>query len=126
MVVLVLVIPLKFIMFILVLKLLNNKNAHNFGVLTKLGMKNKRHQALNIPDDSGVAIQYAGSTTGPGYNEKGSPLQVTWSVRPKVRKVLKVNIETVGEWCKGNIFKEDHAHGVRNLVENPSLLSTIK
>jgi hypothetical protein len=94
----------------------------DFKKLTEHGVKNGLHQALNIPDNSGTAVQYAGSTTGPKYNEKGSPFQVTWSVRPKV---LKVNIETVGEWCKGNVFKEDHAHGVRNLVINPDLLSNI-
>ena len=77
---------------------------------------------MNIPDNMGAPVQYAGSTTGPGYNENGSPFQVTWSVRPKV---AKVNIETVAEWCKGNVFNEDHAHGVRNLVTNPDLLSEI-
>ena len=103
--------------------LVKDEHAKDFGELTKLGVKNGLHQAFNIPDDTGIPIQYSGSTTGPSYNEKGSPFQVTWSVRPKV---LKVNIETVGEWCKGNIFNEDHAHGVRNLVVNPSLLSKIK
>jgi len=39
--------------------------------------------------------------------------------------VAKVNIESVGQWCKGNAFKEDHAHGVRNLVVNPRLLSAM-
>ncbi len=67
-------------------------------------------------------MQYAGSTTGPGYNEKGSPFQVTWRVRPNVEKV---SIGTVGKWLKRNEFKEDHAHGVRNLVTHPSLLSNI-
>ncbi len=65
----------------------------------------------------------AGSTTGPSYNEQGSPFQVTWNVRPKT---LKVNINTVGEWCRDNVFNEDHAHAVRNLVENQDLLSQIK
>ncbi len=102
--------------------LVNDKNALNFVELTKLGVKNGMQQALNIPADTGTPIQYAGSTTGPGYNEKGSPFQVTWSVRPKV---AKVNIETVGEWLKDNVFDEDHAHGVRNLVINPDLLSKI-
>ena len=102
--------------------LANDKNAMDFKKLTEHGIKNGLHQALNIPDNSGTAVQYAGSTTGPKYNEKASPFQVTWSVRPKV---LKVNIETVGEWCKGNSFKEDHAHGVRNIVINPDLLSNI-
>lgn len=102
--------------------LVNNKNAGDFGELTKHRMKTGLHQALNIPNDTGISVQYAGSTTGPGYNEKGSPFQVTWSVRPKV---AKVKIESVGKWCKGNVFKEDHAHGVRNLVMNPDLLSKI-
>ena len=103
--------------------LVNDKHALDFGKLTKHGIKNNLHQALNIPSNTGTPVQYAGSTTGPGYNEKGSPFQVTWSVRPKV---AKVNINTVGQWCKGNTFKEDHAHGVRNLVINKALLSQIK
>ena len=102
--------------------LVNEETALNFGELTKHGLKNGLQQALNIPANTGTPIQYAGSTTGPGYNEKGSPFQVTWSVRPKV---AKVNIKSVGEWCKGNVFDEDHAHGVRNLVVNPDLLSKI-
>lgn len=103
--------------------LVNDKNALDFKELTNHGMKNGLHQALSIPNNTGTPVLYAGSTTGPSYNEKGSPFQVTWSVRPKV---AKVNIETVGEWCKGNTFNEDHAHGVRNLVTNPDLVSTIK
>ncbi|MBU3015394.1 hypothetical protein KO488_11540 [Poseidonibacter lekithochrous] len=103
--------------------LVNDKNALDFNELTKYGVKNGLNQALNIPTNTGTPVQYAGSTTGPGYNEKASPLQVSWSVRPKV---AKVNINTVGQWCKGNTFKEDHAHGVRNLVINPALLSNIK
>lgn len=102
--------------------LVNDRNALDFMHLTKHGLKGGLYQALNIPTNTGTPVQYAGSTTGPGYNEKGSPLQVSWSVRPKV---AKVNIETVGKWCKGNVFNEDHAHGVRNLVTNPKLLSKI-
>ena len=98
----------------------NDKDALDFKMLTAHGIKNGFHQALNIPDNVGTPVRYDGSTTGPTYNEKGSPFQVTWSVRPKV---LKVNIDTLGEWCKGNVFKEDHGHGVRNLVTNPNLLS---
>ena len=103
--------------------LVNDDNALDFGKLTQHGKKNNLYQALNIPSNTGAPVQYEGSTTGPSYNEKGSPFQVSWSVRPKV---AKVNIKTVGEWCKGNVFKEDHAHGVRNLVTNPALLSKIK
>ncbi|TPW18512.1 MAG: hypothetical protein FD130_200, partial [Halothiobacillaceae bacterium] len=63
------------------------------------------------------------STTGPKYSDQScSPLGVTWSVRPQC---AKVNINSVGEWCKNNEFKEDHAHGVRKLVVNPKLLSPI-
>jgi len=102
--------------------LVNDKNALDFGSLTKHRKINGLHQAMNIPSNMGTPIQYAGSTTGPSYNEKGSPFQVTWSVRPNV---AKVNIESVGKWCKGNIFNEDHAHGVRNLVTNPDLISKI-
>ncbi len=101
----------------------NDKNAADFMELTKYGKVGDYYQALNIPNSTGTPVAYEGSTTGPGYNEKGSPFQVSWSVRPKV---MKVNIESVGKWCKGNDFKEDHAHGVRNLVKNPDLLSPIK
>lgn len=103
--------------------LVNDKNALDFGKLTDISTKGKGAQATGIPSNTGTPVQYTGSTTGPGYNEKGSPFQVSWSVRPQV---AKVNIETVGKWCKGNVFKEDHAHGVRNLVQNPDLLSEIK
>jgi len=103
--------------------LVNDKHALDFKKLTKHKKVSGLHQAVNIPTDTGSAVQYEGSTTGPGYNEKGSPFQVSWSVRPLV---AKVNIATVGKWCKGNDFNEDHAHGVRNLVKNPKLLSKIK
>jgi len=102
--------------------LVNDSNALDFRVLAKHGLKNGLHQALNIPNNTGIPVEYSGSTTGPDYNEKGSPFHVTWSVRPKV---AKVNIETVGQWLKSNVFNEDHAHGVRNLVTNPDLLSKI-
>lgn len=102
--------------------LVNDSNALDFGNLTKHEKVNGLHQATSIPSNTGTPIQYAGSTTGPGYNEKGSPFQVSWSVRPDV---AKVNIESVGKWCKGNTFNEDHAHGVRNLVTNSDLISKI-
>lgn len=102
--------------------LVNDENALDFGMLTEHKKVNGYHQAVNIPNNTGTPVQYEGSTTGPSYNEKASPLQVSWSVRPQV---AKVNIETVGQWCKGNTFNEDHAHGVRNLVLNKDLLSQI-
>ncbi len=103
--------------------LVNDTNAGNFSELASHRVNNGLHQAINIPNNTGTPVQYAGSTTGPGYNEDGSPFQVTWSVRPDV---AKVDINTVGEWCNGNTFNEDHAHGVRNLVINPDLISEIE
>lgn len=105
-----------------VMVLVNDPKAKDFAQLTKLGQKGRFQQALGIPKNTGKPIQYSGSTTGPAYNEQGSPLQVSWSVRPNI---VKVNIETVGKWCEANVFKEDHAHGVRNLVTDPALISTI-
>ena len=103
--------------------LVNDDSAADFTKLTAIGKRDGYQQALNIPTDTGTPVQYAGSTTGPDYNEKGSPFQVSWSVRPEVKKV---NIESVGRWCGNNVFNEDHAHGVRNLVTNPELLSNIQ
>ena len=102
--------------------LVNDADALDFTSLTAHEKTTGKNQAMNIPTNTGTPIQYAGSTTGPGYNEEGSPYQVSWSVRPQV---AKVNIESVGTWCQGNVFEEDHAHGVRNLVQNPNLLSEI-
>jgi len=102
--------------------IVNDDNALNFVDLTKHEVVNGLHQAVNIPNNTGTPIQYDGSTTGPGYNEKGSPFQVSWSVRPKVAKISISSLET---WLKDNTFKEDHAHGVRNLVTNTRLLSRI-
>lgn len=105
-----------------VMVLVNDDNAQDFGELTRHGMKNGLHQALNIPDDTGTPVQYAGSTTGPAFNEYGSPFHVSWSVPPKV---VKVQADSVGKWCENNDFNEDDAHGARNLVINPDLLSEI-
>jgi hypothetical protein len=102
--------------------LVNDGDAHDFGELAEVGMVDGYHQALNIPDSTGEPVVYAGSTTGPSYNEQGSPFQVTWSVRPQV---MKVSAASVGAWCEDNIFNEAGAHGVRNLVMNPDLLSKI-
>ncbi|WP_254682834.1 delta-class carbonic anhydrase [Phaeobacter inhibens] len=102
--------------------LVNDPGAADFEELTRLTVRNNLYQAQNIPSNTGTPVRYAGSTTGPGYNTKGSPFQVTWSVRPKV---IRVNIHSVGTWLEHNHFDETHAHGVRNLVTNPDLLSPI-
>ncbi len=108
-----------------VFTLVNDSSALDFNELDYDGnMVNGYHQPKALPTNTGVPVEFLGSTTGPKYSEQQcSPLQVTWSVRPQC---AKVDINTVGEWCKGNAFDEDHAHGVRKLVTNPKLLSTIK
>lgn len=108
-----------------VFTLVNDSSALQFGDLGYDGNKvNGKHQAKAIPDNTGKSVVFAGSTTGPKYSEQTcSPLQVTWSVRPQC---AKLDINSLGKWCKGNEFKEDHAHGVRKLVVSPALLSEIK
>lgn len=108
-----------------VFTLVNDKAAMNFKELSYDGnTSNGLHQAKAIPTNTGKPVEFLGSTTGPKYTEqKCSPLQVTWSVRPKC---AKLNINSLAEWCEGNIFEEDHAHGIRKLVTNPALLSKIK
>ncbi|MFT6285075.1 MAG: hypothetical protein ACJAXM_001554 [Arenicella sp.] len=105
-----------------VMVLANDDNALDFKDLATVEQVNGYYQAPNVPNNMGVPVEYLGSTTGPSYNEKASPLQVSWSVRPNV---AVVDINSVGKWCDDNVFKEGHAHGVRNLVTNPKLLSSI-
>lgn len=100
--------------------LVNDEQAADFMELTKVGKREGFHQAVNIPKNTGTPVVYGGPTTGPSYNTQGSPFQVTWSVRPEV---MKVDLGSVEKWCEGNIFNEDHGHGVRNLLINPKLLS---
>lgn len=96
-----------------------------FTLVAKGGLDfNKMQSAASLPKNTGKPVEFLGSTTGPKFSEQTcSPYQVTWSVRPKC---AKLNINSVGQWCKGNKYKEDHAHGVRALVTNPKLLSEIR
>ena len=103
--------------------LVNDANALDFAQISAVSSVNGYYQAIATPTNTGKPVVYSGSTTGPSYNEVGSPFQVTWSVKPKV---AKVDINSVGKWCESNVFNEDHAQGVRNLVINPALLSKIK
>ncbi len=105
-----------------VMVLVNDEAALDFGQLTQVQQAGDLFQASGLLNDMGDIVLYVGSTTGPSFNQAGSPFQVTWSVRPKV---AKVNIATVDPWCQENVFEEDHAHGVRNLVQNPALLAPI-
>jgi len=103
--------------------LTNDQTARDFNQLAQVGIVDGLNQPLHLPDTTGDPIEYAGPTTGPGYNESGSPFQVSWSVRPQVQRV---NIMSVASRLEDNIFDEDHGHGVRNLVVNPDLLSPIE
>jgi Delta carbonic anhydrase len=103
--------------------LVNDRAAADFTKMADVKTINGYYSAPNIPGNLGKPVSYGGSTTGPAYNIKGSPYQVTWSVRPKV---VKVDILSVAKWLSGNPFNEDHAHGVRNLVLDPALLSPIR
>ena len=102
--------------------LVNDEKALDFTTLTKVTNVDGHNQSSDLSRNPGTPVVYEGSTTGPGYNEKVSPYQVTWSVRPTV---TKVNIQTVDEWLHDNEFEEEHAHGVRNVLINPALLSEI-
>lgn len=105
-----------------VMVLVNDPQAADFNHLAAIQHVGPYWQAPHIPDDTGSPIAYIGSTTGPSYNEAGSPFQVTWSVRPGI---VKVDIASLAEWFEDNVFDEHHAHGVRNLVLDPDLLSPI-
>ena len=95
------------------------------------------HQPKSLPTGTGVPLQFLGSTTGPSFNDTNqcSPFKATWSVRPKC---AKVHVSSVNAWFAAkddpngtradgsiNVFKEDHSHGVRQLVANSALLSKI-
>lgn len=108
-----------------VFTVVNDSDALDFNELTYDGnVVNGYHQAKALPANTGTPVEFLGSTTGPKYTEQQcSPLQVSWSVRPACSKL---DINSLANWCKGNVFEEDHAHGVRKLVTNPKLLSEIK
>lgn len=102
--------------------LVNDPNATDFTEMAAIETIDGLYQVPNLPDTLGTPVSYAGSTTGPGFNETASPFQVTWNVRPNV---VKLNIASLAAWLMDNPFNETHAHGVRNLVVNPTLLSQI-
>lgn len=103
----------------------NDANALDFADFTYDGnMVNGLHQAKLLPTGTGDPVVFIGSTTGPDYTQSNcSPLQATWSVRPNC---AKVDVNSLYKWAEtGNIFKENHSHGVRQLVTAPELLSEI-
>ncbi|WP_416898471.1 MAG: delta-class carbonic anhydrase [Minwuia sp.] len=104
----------------------NDPDALDFGDFAYQGNVVKgRHQPKSLPTGTGEPVVFGGSTTGPKYTQKiCSPLQVTWSVRPQC---ARLDIASLHRWAEnGNVFKEDHSHGVRQLVTAPELLSPIE
>ena len=103
----------------------NDPTALNFADFSYGGTKaDGLYQAKALPERVGDLVVFRGSTTGPKYSDdKCSPLQVTWSVGPQC---ARIDINSLEKWCEGNVFKEDHAHGVRPLVTAPELLSKIE
>ncbi len=104
--------------------LVNNDQAIDFGQFDYHNPKDQGvHQPMQLPSATG-ALEFLGSTTGPKYtNQSCSPYQVAWSVRPQCRTL---NINTLHTWCQKNVFKEQHAHGVRQLITDVNLLSPIR
>jgi hypothetical protein len=102
----------------------NDPTALNFMDFVYGGEINGLHQAKAIPTGTGRPIVFQGSTTGPKYSDSVcSPLQVTWSVRPNC---ARLDIRGLNQWAEqGNIFEENHSHGVRQIVTAPELLSPI-
>ena len=103
----------------------NDRKARNFGKYVYGGhIVHGLYQPKALPTGTGKPVTFLGSTTGPQYTQaKCSPLRVTWSVRPLC---AKVDIHSLDKWCEDNVFQEDHAHGIRQLVTGPALLSRIK
>ena len=83
------------------------------------------HQPRSLPSGTGTPVVFVGSTTGSGFSQSlCSPLQVTWSVRPNC---ARVDVASLNRWFEeGNVFEEDHSHGVRPLVTAPELLAPIQ
>lgn len=108
-----------------VFTLVNDPSALNFeNYSLDANRVNGYYQAKALPVNNEALVEFLGSTTGPKYNDQQcSPLQVTWSVR---QSCSKLDINSLGKWCKNNAFKESHAHGVRKLVTAPEMLSEIK
>ena len=103
----------------------NDPNAARFTDFVYGGEINGLHQPKRLPDGTGTPVVFAGSTTGPSYTQQiCSPLQVTWSVRPRC---MKLDVSSLHDWAaEGNPFEEDHSHGIRQLVTAPELLAPIR
>lgn len=106
--------------------LVNDPAAMDFANFAYAGnMAGGLHQPKALPQGSGTPVVYAGSTTGPSYDQQAcSPYQVTWSVRPQC---AKLDINSLHRWAEAhNVFEEEHSHDVRQLVTAAELLSPIQ
>jgi hypothetical protein len=106
--------------------LVNDPKALNFADYAYAGQKTgATYQPKGLPTRTGKPVVFAGSTTGEKYTSAAcSPLQVTWSVRPTC---AKLDVNSLHKWAEdGNVFKENHSHGVRQIVSNPALLAPIR
>ena len=103
----------------------NDPSALDFDEFVYAGDNGGLHQAKTLPTGTGEAVVFRGSTTGPSYNQSQcSPVQVTWSVRPRC---AKLDITSLHRWAeRGNVFNETKSHGVRQLVTAPQLLAPIE
>ena len=107
-----------------VFTVVNDRNAINMSDYSDVVQRGGKYQAKNLVTAGGNNVSFLGSTTGPKYTEQScSPLQVSWNVNSEC---AKVDIQSLSNFCADNVFDEDHAHGVRQLVINPKLLSPIK
>ncbi len=110
-----------------VFQTVNDRNARDFGDFDYAGKPDPGgyHQPKSLPEGTGDPVRFLGSTTGTDFdNQTCSPLTVTWSVRPEC---TPIDIKSVSDWCRDDdIFDEKKAHGVRQLVTDPALLSKIE
>ncbi len=103
--------------------LVNDAEASDFGQFDYRASNTPYHQPGQLPEATD-AVEFLGSSTGPSYtNQICSPYQITWQVRPQCRPL---DINTLHSWCQTNVFKEHHAHGVRQLVTDVKLLAPIR
>jgi Delta carbonic anhydrase len=103
--------------------LVNDPRAHDFLDYDYAGPLPGRPRVKQLPRDTGVPIEFLGSTTGPKFDDRTcSPALVSWSFRPFC---AKLDISSLGRWCRDNVFGEDHADGVRELVTHLGLLAPI-
>lgn len=97
--------------------------ARDFASYDYAGATGGKHQPKSLPEGTGTPVVYLGSTTGDKYGKDScSTASVTWSVRPTC---AKLDIGSLNAWAKDTRLFEQHAHGVRPLITDTSLLAPI-